>query len=382
MDGERRRDASRRQEEGDPLVPETGLITPAPVDAAGDLPPGISPPELPPDAGADRRVARSGRTPRPWIAAHPNPVPDGEGLGQTTISWSTDSEAIGQVWVRQVGAADVLLAQAPAGAAIAAWIQSGVDYEFRLFAGTARRTLLGSVVVGREQPTPITTPLAPAPDPTHRGPERPLVRARISSHRWPRWGGTTAIVDWSTGDDRPGRLVRLDRSGRERLVADGARGSAPIGGVSRRRLTLLRLYGDRGEPSVLAQTAAIDRRPYIQAVPNPVPKGDGLGTTTICWATRNAAVGHVYLLTEDGQELPFAAGAEGIQSVTWIAPNVAYRFRLYAGRDRRTALASVTVTRGSEWREIALDLAFLGALVAPVGLLLLVVYLALRAIMG
>jgi hypothetical protein len=85
------------------------------------------------------------------ISAAPNPVPAANETGITTIRWDTGNGSEGQVYVSDNGAAERLFAQAASGSQDAPWIGYGHTYEFRVYAGTARSTLLGSVSVTTER---------------------------------------------------------------------------------------------------------------------------------------------------------------------------------------------------------------------------------------
>jgi len=85
------------------------------------------------------------------IAASPNPVPAGEGLGTTTITWNTGDGKEGQVFVSTDGGAEASFGGAPSGSAAAPWIQTGKTYEFRLYAGTEHATVLTKTVVTRSK---------------------------------------------------------------------------------------------------------------------------------------------------------------------------------------------------------------------------------------
>ena len=83
---------------------------------------------------------------RPSLAASPNSVPAGAGLGTTGIIWNTGS-GVGQVWVSMNGAPERLFSQGPAGSQSAPWTVSGNSYRFSLYAGTTHTTLLASTTV-------------------------------------------------------------------------------------------------------------------------------------------------------------------------------------------------------------------------------------------
>ena len=83
------------------------------------------------------------------IQAQPNPVPASDGLGTTTVVWSTGDGSQGQVYVSEDGGEDRLFDAGTQGSTQAPWIRAGSTYEFRLFAGSDHKTLLGSVKVSR-----------------------------------------------------------------------------------------------------------------------------------------------------------------------------------------------------------------------------------------
>jgi hypothetical protein len=85
------------------------------------------------------------------ITASPNPVPAGEGLGKTTITWNTGDGTVGQVYVSADGEPDVLWLGGASGSGQAPWIQAGPTYEFRLYAGTEHTTLLSKTQVTRSK---------------------------------------------------------------------------------------------------------------------------------------------------------------------------------------------------------------------------------------
>ena len=79
------------------------------------------------------------------VSASPNPVPAGEGLGRTTISWDSID---GKIYVSVDGGNEVLFVNLPAGSQNADWINEGFNYEFRLYNSNHTR-LLDKVVVTR-----------------------------------------------------------------------------------------------------------------------------------------------------------------------------------------------------------------------------------------
>ena len=84
---------------------------------------------------------------RSLLSASPNPVPAESSA--TTITWSTGSDAVGQVWISQDGGQETLFAEGSSGEQEAAWINPGAVYEFRLYGDTTRSTRLASVAVSR-----------------------------------------------------------------------------------------------------------------------------------------------------------------------------------------------------------------------------------------
>jgi hypothetical protein len=83
------------------------------------------------------------------LSASPNPVPAGEGSGQTTISWKSID---GKVYVSVNGREEMLFAGSPRGEQQANWIEAGSHYEFRLY-NSDHEELLAKVIVTRAAPT-------------------------------------------------------------------------------------------------------------------------------------------------------------------------------------------------------------------------------------
>ncbi|HEY4256744.1 MAG TPA: hypothetical protein VGM66_05980 [Candidatus Udaeobacter sp.] len=83
--------------------------------------------------------------------------------------------------------------------------------------------------------------------------------------------------------------------------------------------------------------------PVITAKPEQVAVTEGRGSTEIHWDTGNGSMGFVFV-TETGQKpVLFASGTKGSQLVPWIQA-ARYVFELFSDNDRRTLLATVTVT--------------------------------------
>jgi hypothetical protein len=93
----------------------------------------------------------------PWIIATPNPVPAGRGPGKTIVNWHTGDGARGQVYVSIGGGPEQLFSSNPSHQE--ATVDSKVEYEFRLYAGTDHATRLASVKVTRDQLPGAQSPL-------------------------------------------------------------------------------------------------------------------------------------------------------------------------------------------------------------------------------
>jgi hypothetical protein len=99
------------------------------------------------------------------------------------------------------------------------------------------------------------------------------------------------------------------------------------------------IYGPTGAGALI--------RDSIDASPNPVPPGEGSGTTTITWQTGDGAVGEVYVLVPGGEEELFARGEKGSSEAPWIRDG-STEFRLYDGTNHSNVLARVMVTRAAQ----------------------------------
>lgn len=87
----------------------------------------------------------------------------------------------------------------------------------------------------------------------------------------------------------------------------------------------------------------------ISADPNPVPAGtERFGKTTITWDTGDGSVGEVFVSTNGAEEKLFAGNrAKGSLEAAWIGKGE-YEFRLYAGKEHKTVLASVKVVKAAQ----------------------------------
>ncbi len=83
--------------------------------------------------------------------------------------------------------------------------------------------------------------------------------------------------------------------------------------------------------------------PVITAKPEQVAVTEGRGSTEIHWDTGNGSMGFVFVTGTDQKPVLFASGTKGSQLVPWIQA-ARYVFELFSDKDRRTLLATVTVT--------------------------------------
>jgi hypothetical protein len=85
----------------------------------------------------------------------------------------------------------------------------------------------------------------------------------------------------------------------------------------------------------------------ITANPGHVTVTGRVGSTEISWDTGNGSTGFVFVTTSEGKPVLFASGAKGSRVAPWIRPG-AYVFELYGDDQRRTLLATVTVSGTTE----------------------------------
>jgi hypothetical protein len=82
---------------------------------------------------------------------------------------------------------------------------------------------------------------------------------------------------------------------------------------------------------------------WIIAIPNPVSAGRGPGSTIVTWHTGDGARGQVYVAIGGRPEQLFSSNPSHQEAT--INSKDEYEFRLYAGSDHATQLATVKVTR-------------------------------------
>jgi len=108
----------------------------------------------------DRPAAESTSAAGVVLRADPNLVPYGSGVGKTTISWDTGSEAVGEVYVGIAGK-ETMFASGPKGSQDAPWIKPG-STEFRLY-NHANHKLLAQLTV--TMPSSDVTASSPSASP-------------------------------------------------------------------------------------------------------------------------------------------------------------------------------------------------------------------------
>jgi tRNA (mo5U34)-methyltransferase len=114
---------------------------------------GDSASSTPADQDRDERAFCLLKKKPPVLSASLNPVPAGEGQGQTTISWDTCDGSIGKVYVSINDGEELLFADGRRGSAPAHWIETGSNYEFRLY-NSDHTELLTKVWVTRARNQP------------------------------------------------------------------------------------------------------------------------------------------------------------------------------------------------------------------------------------
>ncbi len=87
----------------------------------------------------------------PLLSADPNPVPAGQQSGKTTVSWDTADGSIGKIYVSVNDGQEMLFADGRRGSAPAHWIETGSNYEFRLYNSDHSELLVKIAVTRRTQ---------------------------------------------------------------------------------------------------------------------------------------------------------------------------------------------------------------------------------------
>ena len=87
----------------------------------------------------------------PLLSADPNPVPAGQQSGKTMVSWDTADGSIGKIYVSVNDGQEMLFADGRRGSAPAHWIETGSNYEFRLYNSDHSELLVKIAVTRRTQ---------------------------------------------------------------------------------------------------------------------------------------------------------------------------------------------------------------------------------------
>jgi len=124
-------------------------------------------------------------------------------------------------------------------------------------------------------------------------------------------------------------------------AADGLNSSA---GRSAYIVALVLLVTGCGKPPAPATSDPAPAGAVLQAMPNPVPTGSN--STTITWDSGTKTTAQLYVSQDGGAEKLLSEDRKGSKQVEWIGTG-SYEFRLYAGKDHTTRLASLVVTRGA-----------------------------------
>ena len=87
--------------------------------------------------------------------------------------------------------------------------------------------------------------------------------------------------------------------------------------------------------------------PRITATPERVKVSDRFAGTDIAWNTADGSLGFVFVAANGRPPVVVATGKEGSRVISWIRRGT-YVFELYQDAERRTLLATVTVTGVAE----------------------------------
>jgi len=292
------------------------------------------------------------------VTASPNRVLFGadqvDQVGTSTISWSTGTSDLGQLFVSMDRQPDKLFVEGSDGSAVANWLRPGSSYEFHLYAGREHRQQLASATVTTAlgnastestlatQPTPGAVSLSASPNPVLFGADQ---QDQVGS----------STISWSTATSALGQLYVSLNGQPEKLFVEGSEGSAVANWVRPGSSYEFHLYAGRGHSQQLASVtittaqvnASTDAK--IDAEPNPVPADDQeLGTTLITWTTGSSHGGEVWVSENGEPERLFLSGSEGSGEANWICRDRVYEFRLYGGSGRANLLDTLTVTRASD----------------------------------
>ena len=344
-----------------PVVVPTGqsAVSAPPTLAGGGQPASMTPR---PQTGTQAKPAPETTTvPTPGavgLSASPNPVVFGaeqlDGVGTSTISWSTGTADLGQVFVSQDGQPDKLFVEGSDASAKANWIRPSSSYEFHLYVGREHRQQLASVTV-------TTAPVSASTDSKLTGQSPPRAASLTASPNPVVFGADqldgvgTSTISWSTGTADLGQLYVSQDGGPDKLFVEGSDASAKANWIRPGSSYEFHLYVGREHRQQLA-TVTVTTAPMnastdskLTAEPNPVPADDEeLGTTLITWTTGDSQGGEVWVSEDGGPEQLFVNGSQGSGEANWICRDRIYEFHLYGGSGRAKLLNTLTVTRAAD----------------------------------
>ena len=93
----------------------------------------------------------------PSLSASSVVFPSASTRGKATISWNMPGHPEAELWVSQDGNPEQLFVRGASGSQEATWIIRGSTYEFRLYAATPKRELIGKLTVRATEPPPDAT---------------------------------------------------------------------------------------------------------------------------------------------------------------------------------------------------------------------------------
>lgn len=286
-----------------------------------------------------------------------NPNCNGSTLGKGACC-SCDSNAVGYAWPVQiacpicVGSGDPICPScgtnlyfwttSPGSPVVAPRVDTGpaqgsghmadfTQQTFLLFAPLAQGIITGmnASTTAPQPPLPLSLTATPNPVPAGSG-----------------YGSTT--ITFSTGDGSVGQVWVSEDGLPEALFAQGAGHSQLAPWIGSGSTYVFTLYQGTTHSTVL-RTVTVTRLATgsVVANPNPVPAGEGYGTTTIAWSI-SGNNSQVWVSANGGGESKFAEGVAGSADAPWIQTGWTYEFSLYAGTTHTQWLDSVTVTREDE----------------------------------
>jgi hypothetical protein len=221
----------------------------------------------------------------PSITATPNPVIDGSGQGTTVVRWECTAPGA-KVYLSVNGGPEQHFSDGPVGLRDAPWISEGPTYDFRLYAGEDRKTLLAAVKVTCRKTAVTSPPIASKPNdavPGQPQSERKepaddeAVFIRASPNPLPAGENpTTTTIRWQSAAPNAQVYLSVD-SGPEQLFSGGPHGSQEVGWISAGTVNEFRLYEDSTRSRLLASVPVTRGSTPITQTDTPPPTRNGLG---------------------------------------------------------------------------------------------------------